>query len=320
VDSERVFWEHLPVERAREGWQEREVDMVAFMGRTVELSITTKPGPKGDVVADWAGWGEPRLEAPQAVDYRQMIKSKPWIGMWNEAGISALDFVRAGQTARKAQQYENALTWYWWADRALPGRADPWYYAGLVYEDQERWAKALDAYERGLDLSGFRYVRRSSLSYRSGLIYQLRLEPIDLDAALAAYETALNEDKFSSHLEKADCHYRRGEVLWWQRKNLEEAISEFRQAIELSPKHVSAHVLVGAAIYAYQGDVVAAEAELEQAIALAPRNKWAYYHLGEIYRQESLAAKAQAMYTRALELDPDFAVAQQQLAVLESSQ
>jgi tetratricopeptide (TPR) repeat protein len=256
------------------------------------------------------------LEAPQAIAYRQLVNSKPWIGIWSEAGIEALDFIRSGQLAHKAKQYEDALTWYRWADRALPGRADPWYYSGLVYEDQGRWQDALDAYQHGLDFGGFRYVRRSGLSYRSGLIYQLWLEPIDLDAALAAYETALKDNKFNNHLEKADCYYRRGQVLWWQRSNLREAIDAFRQAIALDPGHVSAHILLGAAIYARQKDAGEAEAQLERALELAPQNKWAFYHLGEIYRQEGRTSEASAMYGRALTLDPGFSVAQDRLAAL----
>lgn len=316
ADGERLFLEHLSVERAAEGWQEREVDLAAFAGRTIHLSLATTPGPIGDVTGDWAGWGEPRLEAPQAAAYRQVVSSKPWVGNWQQLGLSAPDFIRTGQMARKAQLYEDALTWYRWAELLLPGRGDPWYYIGQVYEDQERWTEALDAYQRGLDLGGFRYVRRSSLSYRSGLIYQLQLEPQQLDAALAAYEAALESNAFSDRLEKADCHYRRGEVLWRERADLNGAIAEFRQAIELHSGHASAHILLGLAYYVRDQDMEKARAQIRQAIELAPHDKWAYFHLGEVYRQEGYTAQALAMYERALEIDAGFQVAQRRLSEL----
>jgi tetratricopeptide (TPR) repeat protein len=318
VEDERAFLEHLSVERAREGWQERTVDLTALSGHTIHLSLATTPGPTGDVTADWAGWGEPRLEAPQAAAYRQVVSSKPWVGKWQEIGVSALDFIRTGEIARSAQQYQDALRWFRWAELLIPGRGDPWYYSGLVYEDQERWAQALDAYQHGLELGGFWYAHRSSLSYRSGLIYQLRVEPRQLDAALAAYETAFEANNFGSAWERADCHYRRGEILWWQRADLDESIAECKRAIAIYPKHVSAYILFGLGIYERDKDATAAEEEIIKALELAPQNKWAYYYLGEIYRQEEQWGKATASYRQALEIAPDFEIARQRLQALES--
>jgi hypothetical protein len=48
---------------------------------------------------------------------------------------------------------------------------------------------------------------------------------------------------------------------------------------------------------------------------LAPKNKWAYYHWGEIYRQEHRAEAAQ-IYQRALDIDPAFERARQRLQSL----
>jgi len=77
VDGVRVFLEHLTVEVAREGWQEREVDLAEYTGRTVHLALATTPGPKGDGTADWAGWGESRIEAAEAAAYRQAVRGEP---------------------------------------------------------------------------------------------------------------------------------------------------------------------------------------------------------------------------------------------------
>jgi hypothetical protein len=115
VDGERVFLEHLPAELAQEGWQEREVDLAAHTGQTVLMTLATTPGPAGDVTGDWAGWGEPRLETPEAAVYRQVARGRPWLTEWKRADITAKDFVSAGESARRAQRYDEAVAWFQWA-------------------------------------------------------------------------------------------------------------------------------------------------------------------------------------------------------------
>jgi tetratricopeptide (TPR) repeat protein len=117
VDGERVFLEHLPLEQAREGWHEREVDLASFVGQTVQLSLATTPGPTGDVTGDWAGWGEPRLEDVEAFAYREVVKRQPWRAKWSEMGITAEAFVRAGESARETHDDSKAWAWFDWTTR-----------------------------------------------------------------------------------------------------------------------------------------------------------------------------------------------------------
>ena len=142
------------------------------------------------------------------------------------------------------------------------------------------------------------------------------MDPRQLEKALAFYEAALAADDFSSKSEAADCHYKRGEVLRWQKADPDEYIAEFQQAIEFDPRHPWAHILLGLSIYERDKDATMAEAELLEALELAPQNKWAYYHLGEIYRQEERTGEAVAMCERALEIDPTFEAAQKRLVAL----
>ncbi len=148
------------------------------------------------------------------------------------------------------------------------------------------------------------------------MIYQWRLEPRQVDAALAAYEAALEVPRFNSPRERADCHYRRGEILWWQGADPDAYIAEYERAIELDPEFTSAHILLGVAFYAREQDATLAEASVRHALELSPKNKWAYYYLGEIRRQEGHVEEAVAMYQRALALDQDFEAAQKRLASL----
>lgn len=45
-------------------WNDIEVDLSAYAGKEVKLSLITGPGPKGDPHYDWAVWGAPRIESP----------------------------------------------------------------------------------------------------------------------------------------------------------------------------------------------------------------------------------------------------------------
>jgi tetratricopeptide (TPR) repeat protein len=317
VDGTRAFMEHLPVEVARAGWQVRQVDLGAYVGQTVALSLVSTPGPAGDVTADWAGWGAPRVEEARAAGYREAVRGEPWLRAWKVAKVGASDFIRAGESARKTQRHEEALAWYKWAMQVDLELGDPWYYVGLLYEDQERWEEALAAYERATTLGGFRQVHRSSPYYRTGLIYQWHLNPRQTEMALTAYEAAIREGDFGSNREAADCHHRRGEILWGYRANLTECIAEYRQAIELDPEFAPAHILLGVAYYDQYRDMKKAEAEIGRALELNPQAKWAYYHLGEIYRQEGRLDRAKKMYSRALVVAPGFDAAESRLAALE---
>ena len=159
VDGKRVFLEHLGVDVAQEGWQEREVDLAAYAGQTVRLALVTTSGPVGDVTADWAGWGVPRVEATEAAAYRQVVKTRPWLAEWEKVGIRAQDFIETGETARWQGQHDRALVWYGCAVAAAPYAGAPWYYSGLAWEELGKFDRALFSYHRSLELglfSGYR--------------------------------------------------------------------------------------------------------------------------------------------------------------------
>jgi hypothetical protein len=77
VENRRVFLEHLTPEMARQGWQERQVDLSGFIdGQTIRLRLMSTPGPAGDLTSDWAVWGFPRVEALQASVYRETLRGR----------------------------------------------------------------------------------------------------------------------------------------------------------------------------------------------------------------------------------------------------
>jgi tetratricopeptide (TPR) repeat protein len=316
VDGVRVFLEHLPVAVAREGWQERQVDLSAYAGQAIVLSLASTPGPAGDVTADWAGWGAPRVEVPEAGVYRSAVEGDPWRSEWALAGVNAAEFVAAGEVARKAEHYDAALTWYEWAMQLDPDLGDPWYCVGLIDEERQQWAQALAAYERAIALDCFHWVGKSNTYYRAGMLYELHLGEPQIESALAAYKAALDRDDFSTTWEAADCHYRQGMLLMRQDADAAEYTAEFRQAITLAPGYVWAHIQLARAVYAEDRDAILAEVELLRAVELDSQNEWAYYYLGQVYQQEGRTDRAEGMYEQALAVAPGFREAQTQLTVL----
>jgi hypothetical protein len=63
---------------AERRWIPGSVDLSQYMGQTVELLFTTKPGPGGDTCAGWAGWGDPHFngDVSSQPKFRQVYDDK----------------------------------------------------------------------------------------------------------------------------------------------------------------------------------------------------------------------------------------------------
>jgi len=66
IFSEYIDPKNIPEHRK---WHDRELDLSAWAGQTVTLTLATSPGPNGDDRYDWAGWGEPRIVQPIAFNF-----------------------------------------------------------------------------------------------------------------------------------------------------------------------------------------------------------------------------------------------------------
>jgi tetratricopeptide (TPR) repeat protein len=320
VNGERIFLEHVDKAMARQGWHERAIDLTPWAGQVTRLTLAVTPGPRADASGDWAGWGEPQVVDARLPALEALQPGARVVEEWRRAGLSAEEFIRRGEEARKVRLYDEALVWYGRAARLAPDVGDPWYDVGLLYEEQQQWQQALAAYERASALGRFRQVGSSGPHYRAGVIYRWQLAPGRPEKAVTAFEAALAADDFDTVVEAAHCHYLYGYVLREQKAEAERYIAEFRQAIALDPGHAWAHVFLGVALYERDGDARAAEAEFLRALELSPQNKWACYHLGEVYRLGGRADEARAMYQKALEIDPVFEAAQRRLQALSDGE
>ena len=90
-----------------------------------------------------------------------------------------------------------------------------------------------------------------------------------------------------------------------QQGKIEEAISCYRQAIELHPNYYQYYYQL-ANILREQGQLVQAKLYYRQAIELNPDDSWCYYSLGEILAQQNEWEAAVDCYRKAIALNPDF--------------
>ncbi len=307
VEGREALIYALRMEEAR-WWWPAWVDMTPWAGQTVRLTLALDYGLVGNTTGYRAGWGDVQLVL--AKDSRCVLANclGRAVSAWEEGGFTTQDFILAGEIARKAERHDESLRWYERAMRMEPSLGDPWYYEGQAYEGMEKWAEALEAYKWAVARQ-LAEVHRSSPYYRMGVIYQWKLESKETERALEAIGKAIALGDFRSDWEAADAHYRRGLILRQQRMPPEEYIVEFEKAVGIYPQHGMAHVLLGRAYYESYGDVEMAEEEIEAALKLNPQNKWAYLHLGDVYRQAGMCEEARRAYRDALVVDPLFNLA-----------
>jgi protein O-GlcNAc transferase len=77
----------------------------------------------------------------------------------------------------------------------------------------------------------------------------------------------------------------------WSQGKVEEAVAEFRRALELNPTLAESHYNLGI-LLGHKGLLAEAKTEFQRAIQLRPGFALAYYNLGVI--QERLAESAEA--------------------------
>ena len=104
-----------------------------------------------------------------------------------------------------------------------------------------------------------------------------------------------------------------GTVLFNNKKDLKAAEAEFRKASELDRNNADALLKLGQVQFA-MGSADQAIATYEQSIKDNPRDVTFYILAGELYESKKDNAKARLMYQKALDLQPDNALASNNLA------
>ncbi|MBA4421393.1 MAG: hypothetical protein C0391_09620 [Anaerolinea sp.] len=127
-------------------------------------------------------------------------------------------------------------------------------------------------------------------------------EQKNLDAALREYNQAIQLDPKYVY-----AYNNRGNV-YKAKGDLDAALREYNQAIQLDPKYVYAYNNRGN-VYYDKGDLDAALREYNQAIQLDPKDVYAYFNRGIVYKAKGDLDAALREYNQAIQLDPKYVYA-----------
>jgi Flp pilus assembly protein TadD len=136
------------------------------------------------------------------------------------------------------------------------------------------------------------------LSVRSFTYSSLFVDPV----VLWSYMVANDQNSATAHTQLG--------AFLTREKRTQEAIREFRFAVQLDPGSGSAHIDLGTILTQTPGFLREGIAELKEGLKLQPDYAIAYYNLGVAENQvEGGVPDAIAAYSMAVKLKPDFAVA-----------
>lgn len=223
----------------------------------------------------------------------------------SKSNVKAHFLILKGEKARLQKRYKNALWWYKQALLLEPEIGDPWYFQGLMLEENNNFDEALLLYEEALSANKFYRTDYSDILYRIGFIYQDKKEP---QKALHLFDLALDENSFFNDKTKAAAYYERGIIYDQLGYDPKFAKGEYEKAVLLSPSHRWARLRYGYAIYWTTGDISAAEDEILSALQRWPKDpyrKWPYIFLGEIYKDSMMINQAIGAFEAALYEDPN---------------
>lgn len=177
-----------------------------------------------------------------------------------------------------AHEYRQAL-------RLVPKDAGAHNGLGVTYQEQGELSKAIQEFRQALNLDPDSLESRNNLGMALGLSG-------DLDGAIQQFQEVLKRDA-------ASCPAHANLALAFERKaaSSDEAVQEFRKAVECDPDNPQIRYRLGEALKR-RGDLEGAITAYQDAIRLDSNFAGAYYGLGTALTKEGRAAEANAAFSR----------------------
>ena len=163
---------------------------------------------------------------------------------------------------------------------------------GRIQHVEGRWDQALDAYQKALALD----PKRGETYYLIGVVrYQMK----DVAGAIEFLRKALAQP---TYLSPQDSHLYLGGIYVDQGK-VDDALTEFRKAVDVEPEFGSAHNALGYALLLKRRPEEAIE-EFSRAIRFAPTLIAAHRNLAIAYLQVGKKEEARASFKKVVEMAP----------------
>ncbi|KAJ1653766.1 TOM (translocase of outer membrane) complex component [Dispira simplex] len=156
--------------------------------------------------------------------------------------------------------------------------------------------QALENFDRALELDPNHiptYLKKAN-------VYTERQRIMDTIGALEAASQVPNSDQ-------TEVHYQKGQVFFISNE-FEHAIKEFEEAIKLDPTFIFPYIQLAVCQYK-NGNASVAEAKFHEILAKFPDNSDVYNYYAEILADQRKFDEALTTFDKAVELDPDNAVA-----------
>ncbi len=142
--------------------------------------------------------------------------------------------------------------------------------------------------------------------------------PLAASVAMIGFGVMLalcNADYFNARDVPMREHHMNMGSLYTNQGRHEEALEEYKAALEEEPKLVRAQFNIGA-VKLLMGDMEAAKRDLRKAIEMNPRFVDAWVHLGNVYFRQNRLERAEALYQKALSINPGHPLGHYNLALL----
>lgn len=237
------------------------------------------------------------------------------IAVWERVDHIESEFRPWARQAERANDIIGVRNWNWAAVQMDPGSGDNWYRLALS-SDQAGSADAREYYLRALASSERAEFGRSNILTRLGEL-QKREEPPDWAAVLARFDEAIQQNEFVDEADIIASRMGRAEALE-RLGQLQASLDEYLSVVQLEPELYWANVHGGRLTWYLERDAETAIAYLEKAIDIDGKPKWAYVSLGLVYAGSGRPEQAISFFEKALAIDPEDGVSQEQIHLLTS--
>jgi tetratricopeptide (TPR) repeat protein len=219
--------------------------------------------------------------------------------------FDAQDIIASGIRLRNQKQSDNAIAKFREAIALAPDLAYGHYFLGLALHDKKQWGDAIFEYRKAIalapDLMDGHYYLGVALHEKK----QLEDAIVEYRKAISLWpnrtgDFQLGNSIFSFELELVYVHFHLGNALS-EKKQWDDAIFEYRKAIELGLKFAVVHYNLGIALRA-KNQLDDAAAAYREAIKIDPNYAEAYCNMAQVLQLQGHFADALQAFKRGHEL------------------